>query len=369
MLGSTTDPAPYTVAANGLYRITLRSYSPGSWDKRDCEAACDNHHDEPVSNPWPGTVAPPPDTGTLTGRITDEGGVGISGATVVTDGGDSTLTDSAGYYSMTVDVGTYSVTASESGYYSDTKSATVNTDQSTTVNFTLAVAPVTTGSISGTVNDADSSAAVVGASVTVGTYSTTTASDGTYTLTNVEQGTYAMTVSKTGYEDWSGSVSVTAGSTTTKNVALSPVQDPGNLAFGKSFSASRYEDSHVPANAGDGDMSTYWWSNDRGRDDDEEWLRVDLGSRFSVDEVQIAWDGDYYARRFRVYVSRDGSDWDRVYETEDGRSGTSTITFRDRDARYVYVECRRTSGRDHGYRISELRVYEGTGNSWGGWHD
>jgi hypothetical protein len=219
MLGSTTDPAPYTVAANGLYRFTLKSYSPGNWDDRDCEAACDDHHDEPVNNPWPGTVAPPPVTGTLSGRVTDEGDAGVPGATVSVADGPSTQTDSSGYYTLALEVGAHSVTASKPGYTSQTLSATILEDQTTTLDFTLAISPISTGGLSGTVTNYRGYR-ISGATVTLGTHSTTTDDYGRYSFTDVDEGTYTLAVRAYRYRDWTGSVTIVAGQTVTRDVQM-----------------------------------------------------------------------------------------------------------------------------------------------------
>ncbi|MDH4140562.1 MAG: discoidin domain-containing protein, partial [Coriobacteriia bacterium] len=233
----------------------------------------------------------------------------------------------------------------------------------------------TTGTLTGNVTDASTSAALSGATVSLGNgASTTTASNGGYTLSNVTAGTYSMTVIKTGYENWSGSVSVLAGEVSTKDVALTPTPSGGdNIALGKSFIASRYESSSYSASkAGDGNTSTFWWSDNNGDYDDREWLQVDLASTYSVSSVEIVWRGDYWAREYRIYTSTDNRNWSTAYETSSGSSGTNTISLSPRDARYVRVECRRTgTGRDNGYGIAELRAFgtevAGGSGGWSGW--
>lgn len=219
----------------------------------------------------------------------------------------------------------------------------------------------TTGDIAGAVTDAATSAAVSGATVSVAGKTATTASNGTYSITGITGGTYTMTVTKTGYTTWSGSVTITNGATLAKNVSLSAGTSGGtNLALGKTFTASRYENStYTPAKAGDDSETSYWWSNDTGGSTTIEWLRVDLGSSMSIDQTDIVWYGDYYAKEFRVYTSTNGYTWTQVYSTTTGVSGTSTVTFTARSARYVKIECRKTgTGRSNGYGIAELRVFQ-----------
>jgi len=167
-------------------------------------------------------------------------------------------------------------------------------------------------------------------------------------------------VTKTGYATYSGSVTVTAGQTTTANVALQASSAGTNLLLNKTFTASRYESSsYTPAKASDGLTTTWWWSDNTGSAYSTEWLTGDMGSRNTISKVEIAWNGSYYAREFRVYASTDGSSWSQVYSTTSGVAGTSVVTFTARDARYVKVECRRTgSGRSNGYGIAELRAFQ-----------
>ncbi|HET6454427.1 MAG TPA: family 10 glycosylhydrolase [Armatimonadota bacterium] len=80
-----------------------------------------------------------------------------------------------------------------------------------------------TGNISGTVTRSGSGEAIPWASVAVsGGPSTTANASGQYSFTGLSAGTYTLTASKDGYETKSASVTVTAGTTTTKNFALVP---------------------------------------------------------------------------------------------------------------------------------------------------
>jgi len=175
-------------------------------------------------------------TGTIAGTVLDSSSNPISGATVSTSpGGYSATTNASGQYTISsVPVGTYSVTASKSGYTPQTVTGVVvQQNQTTTVNFSLPPGP-TTGTIAGTVKD-NSNNPLSGATVqtTSGGYSTTTAGDGTYTLANVAPATYTVQASKTGYlTQQQINVVVTAGQTTTVNFALSPEAPFGGIANG-----------------------------------------------------------------------------------------------------------------------------------------
>ncbi len=176
-----------------------------------------------------------PLTGTISGQVTDAGTAApISGATVsYTAGGvtRSATTDANGNYSLS-DVpapGTYTLTASASGYTSQTATVPVNRGGVATANFAMRLLP---GSITGQVTDAMTAAPVSGATVSYlsgGVTVTATAdSHGNYTLSNVPPGSYVVTVAATGYSSQSQTLTVTSNVATVGNFALAP--QPGSIA-------------------------------------------------------------------------------------------------------------------------------------------
>lgn len=268
LLAYTTDPAPYRTVSGGLQAIKLRSYSPGNWDKADCYAACDNHHDTMPSPVWPSTA--PPAYGALRGKVTNASGAAISGANVSIAGGGGTTTDASGNYTFaSVLTGAQQVTVSKSGYVDQTKSATVYKDQTTTLDFTMAAAP-----------------------------------------------------------------------------------PYNNVATGKAATASSQRSGYEAAKAVDGSTSTRWYSSSGGT----QWLRIDLGTSYSVDKIVIPWYSSDYAKAYQVQTSTDGSSWTTVYSTSSGSSGTKTHTFSARTARYVRIYCT-SSNSSGGYGITELEVW------------
>jgi hypothetical protein len=86
-----------------------------------------------------GSSTPPPSPGSISGTVRDSvTGNGISGATVTTDTGQSATTDNGAYTISGVPTGTHSVTASATGYQSQTQSVSVDSGQTTTgVDFSL----------------------------------------------------------------------------------------------------------------------------------------------------------------------------------------------------------------------------------------
>ena len=166
-------------------------------------------------------------TGTIAGKVTESDGTeAISGASVVVEGTSlSTTTAADGTYSIAdVPTGDRSVTASASGFESQTKPATVNEDQTTTVDFapaaqttattfSLSVSYVTEGGknsdkhllVTFTADDGGGNpVSGVTFSHTLnnsnggswGPVTGTTGADGkvTFTLKNAPKGTYSVTV-------------------------------------------------------------------------------------------------------------------------------------------------------------------------------
>lgn len=92
-------------------------------------------------------------TGTLTGTVTNSAtGAAIAGATVATTtGGYIATTGSTGTYTIAnITAGTYSVTCSATGFTSQSKSATITSGATTTVNFALVTAGAAISSVTAT---------------------------------------------------------------------------------------------------------------------------------------------------------------------------------------------------------------------------
>ncbi|MGD0744399.1 MAG: discoidin domain-containing protein, partial [Verrucomicrobiota bacterium] len=125
------------------------------------------------------------------------------------------------------------------------------------------------------------------------------------------------------------------------------------LAFHKTATASSVQEAaYAPANAVDGDASTYWSSAFT----DPAWLAVDLGAVHKVSLVRILWEAAY-SKAFSVQVSTDGQAWTEVYHTAQGKGGTSEIKFAPVEARHVRV-LGTERGTQWGHAIQELEVFE-----------
>jgi len=138
------------------------------------------------------------------------GNAGTSGATLSTGSGSATSDASSNYTISGLAAGTYTVTPSKSGctFSPSSASVTITSANVTGVNFTAScTAP--TFSISG-------SAGTSGATVTAGSFSTTSDASGNYSMTGFAAGTYTVTPSKSGctFSPASSSVTITSANVT-----------------------------------------------------------------------------------------------------------------------------------------------------------
>ena len=161
--------------------------------------------------------------GSISGHVSDSSsGAALAGATVSYNGG-STTTDNNGAYSFSnVPAGSYTLTASASGYSSQSSSTTVNSGAASTLDFQLTPsAPGGNGAITGRVTNVSTGASISAATVSFSGHSTTTSSTGTYSFSSVAAGTYTVSVTHSGYISESATVTVNSGATSTLNVQLS----------------------------------------------------------------------------------------------------------------------------------------------------
>lgn len=143
-----------------------------------------------------GTLGPV-NSGTISGMITLNGGPGNVTQVLVKAGSYTTYPDPSGFYSMSVPIATYMVTASLAGYQTASQAnVVVSNNQTTTVNLTLNPEPV--GYIQGTVTLNGGSGFINQVTVKAGAYTTNPDLTGAYTLI-VAPGTYNVIATLTGY--------------------------------------------------------------------------------------------------------------------------------------------------------------------------
>ncbi len=148
-----------------------------------------------------------PEPGTVTGTVTDVNtGQPIANARVTAVAGTNTradvTTDANGQYTFTVPAGEYVVTAVAPGYAPESQTLNVPANQTTTLNFQLALLPP--GSASGKITRRFGGAPEPDVTVelrfgTVVVQTATTDANGNYSFPNVPPGEYVVVPTKTGF--------------------------------------------------------------------------------------------------------------------------------------------------------------------------
>ncbi|MDR2146298.1 MAG: carboxypeptidase regulatory-like domain-containing protein [Tannerella sp.] len=150
---------------------------------------------------------------TLTGKVTDSRNKQPVADVVVSNGeGATSKTGANGVYTFTgLNKTSYTITATKTGFTTYTNTVNVSIAQESNT-YSFQMTPTTT-SLSGKVTDGATNAGLSGVTVSLnnGGGSTTTGSDGTYRFENLSQTSYTLTASKSGYDNFSGSVSVNLG--------------------------------------------------------------------------------------------------------------------------------------------------------------
>jgi hypothetical protein len=184
---------------------------------------------KPTSAPTvtPNPLTSPVPTGSITGTVQDDQtGVGIANALVtLSPGGLSTITSSTGAFSFrNVPTGTFTLTASATGYQPASTSMTVTAGHNSNINLHL-VSSTPSSSLQGTVKSSTTGKAIPGGTVTLspGTLATITDTTGYYGFPRITPGTYTLTVTAAGYQSNSQTITVQSGHTVKVNVSLTPV--------------------------------------------------------------------------------------------------------------------------------------------------
>ncbi|MGC4766735.1 discoidin domain-containing protein [Micromonospora sp. DT46] len=144
----------------------------------------------------------------------------------------------------------------------------------------------------------------------------------------------------------------------TPAAATPPAQAaPSLLSQGRPATASSTENAGTPASAAvDGDTGTRWAS----AFSDPQWIQVDLGTRATLSQVVLSWEGAY-GRAFTIQTSDDGAAWTTVHSTTAGTGGTQTVNVTGA-GRYVRMHGT-ARGTGYGYSLWEFQVYGEAGGT------
>lgn len=138
-----------------------------------------------------------------------------------------------------------------------------------------------------------------------------------------------------------------------------PPKPTVNLALNKPVTASSTDTPWWaqpgdldPVKAVDGNKSTYWLSQ-QGND---QWFQVDLGSVYTIGQVNIIWGFAEFGRVYDIQVSNDGQNWTTIYRELNGMGDPDYIPVYA-TARYVRMKGY-AMARGSGYSISEFEVLQ-----------
>lgn len=138
-------------------------------------------------------------TGYISGNVVLSDGLGDVTQVDVTAGFHTVNPDSDGNYTMEIEIGTYNVSASLSGYVTETNTGVVVLEGQTTPDVDFVLDPVpTTGFITGLVILSGGDGDVTDVDVTAGNVTVHPDADGTYIM-EIVAGTYEVTASLPGY--------------------------------------------------------------------------------------------------------------------------------------------------------------------------
>jgi parallel beta-helix repeat protein len=177
--------------------------------------------------------------------------------------------------------------------------------------------------------------------------------------------TVSVTFTPTASGTRAGSLTVASNaSNSPTTVALTGTGGTGstNLALNQPTSASGWTQNYVPANAVDGNTSSYWESTDNAF---PQWLQVDLGSAKSFSRIVLdlppstAWSTR--TQTLSIVGSNDGSTFSTIvasagYTFNPSTGNTVTITFPSANFRYLRLNFTANTGWPAG-QVSEFQVW------------
>lgn len=216
--------------------------------------------------------------GRIAGRVVDSDGNAVAGATITfaTPSPQSVMSGSDGRYeSPLLPVGSWNVTAAKDGYVSTTyQNAAVRANQTVQLEqLVLVPSSTSTGSISGRVRSARTTAGIGGAvvelragqNVTTGTpvATVTATSTGAYQFNNLPAQVYTVTARASGFtEGYRTGVVVGASLRTGQDVVLTPLGNPSEIYIVLTWGANpRDLDSHLTGPDGNGGRFHVYFGN------------------------------------------------------------------------------------------------------------
>ena len=138
-----------------------------------------------------------------------------------------------------------------------------------------------------------------------------------------------------------------------------------NLALNKKSSASSsYKAQYDSSKAFDGSedatsgKESRWVSlrqKDNKEDVSNQWISVDLGDYYNVNEIKLNWEGTG-AEEYKLQVSLDGETWTDITHAQHSNGGIETYNYNGVTARYVKMQGIKPNS-IYGYSLWEFEVY------------
>lgn len=212
---STTDTAPLTEAAQLLKNTQL---SDGSWDEDVYRTALATRALQAVQD---GPSAPPSWTGTVTGRVLEQGsGLPLAGVAVFIDGDQANFTDADGAFRLQgIAPGTHPIRLTLTGYAEAVRTGVIDAGQPADLGIISLSALADRSIVTGIVTDAANGQALSGASVALAGATAITDAAGAYRLV-ATPGVFPITVSAPGFQDVTVTATLAAGATLTFSPGL-----------------------------------------------------------------------------------------------------------------------------------------------------
>lgn len=137
-------------------------------------------------------------------------------------------------------------------------------------------------------------------------------------------------------------------------VMLAAAQSPRNLAKGKKAYPSSTESSTYSAGkVTDGSLTTQWRSV---AGTDKQWIYVDLGQRYAISRVRLAWDAAF-ASEYMIQVHVSGTTWQTIYRTSAGDGNVDDIRGLNTVGRSVRVFATKRGSTYRNYSLKEFEIY------------
>ena len=96
-------------------------------------------------------------------------------------------------------------------------------------------------------------------------------------------------------------------------------------------------------------------NKDNPYEDPQTW-RMDLGRSYEIDKVILYWE-NAAAKKYKIYVSENKTDWMEVASEEAGEKGRFKYDFAPTNARYVKIELEERTMEIYGYCMYEWQIF------------